>query len=156
MLRGSNSVSARIVHSKGSDEDREDIFERTIHLEEGELDSWAEHLAKKETEQTVQRKMRRVVRVLDLKDSSNTSSVKFIHFKERLHPWNTIKVSFEHLSVNQNWRHLFTDPQKFKIFPKRQQPKYEIFFCSEGELGHRLLPLFLRHIWSYLHVDFCW
>jgi len=36
---------------------------------------------------------RRTVKVLDLKDSSKANKDVYIHFKKRLHPWTTIKVS---------------------------------------------------------------
>lgn len=84
MLRGSNSVAARIVHDDQicmlADSAEEDVIEGVVKLKE--------QLPRKP-----KRRTRRVVRVLDFAESSRCGSKKFLHFAERLHPWNTIKVS---------------------------------------------------------------
>jgi hypothetical protein len=53
------------------------------------------------------KRTRRVVRVLDFAESSRCGTEQFLHFAERLHPWNTIKVSspLHHCQFyDLNWR----------------------------------------------------
>lgn len=97
--RGSNSVAARIVR------DERDICMLTDSAEEDGADGETVVKFKEQLPRKPKRR-RRVVRVLDLAESSRCGSQKFLHFAERLHPWNTIKVScpLHHWRVLNNWR----------------------------------------------------
>lgn len=82
MLRGSTSVAARIVHNDQefcllADSAEEDVAVGVVKVRE--------QLPRKP------KRTRRVVRVLDFAESSRCGAKKFLHFAERLHPWNTIK-----------------------------------------------------------------
>ena len=82
--RGSNSVAARIVQNDEeigmlADSAEEDVAVGVVKVKE--------QLPRKP------KRTRRVVRVLDFAESSRCGTKKFLHFAERLHPWNTIKVS---------------------------------------------------------------
>jgi len=92
-LRGSNSVCGRIIQKENfslndnanalAGEDSQDTSQTQTLQNANESN----------TGTTGRKRKRRIVQVLDVAESARCGHEKFIPFKERLHPWTTIKVS---------------------------------------------------------------
>ena len=92
-LRGSNSVCGRIIQKENfsfndnanaiTGEDSQDTPQTQTLQSANESN----------TGTTGRKRKRRIAQVLDVAESARCGHEKFIPFKERLHPWTTIKVS---------------------------------------------------------------
>ena len=97
-LRESNSVCGRAIQKEnaGNPRDAKD-YSHDQKLDGG--DSSITSQSRPDTNNKHRPRRPRIVRCLDVAETAGRSG-KFIQFKTRLHPWTTIKVSYQSYQTN--------------------------------------------------------